>query len=90
MLGLGDIPWWKQEDEDQRGKGQKEAAPRPSYNWRAVRLAASFPIDPTVKDNEVLFAPYLMLKECVAESILVTTQYLAWELSGLPEYSTSY
>lgn len=55
-----------------------------------MRLAASFPIDPTVKDNEVLFAPYLMLKECVAEPVLVTTWYLAWELSGLPEYSTSY
>lgn len=55
-----------------------------------MRLAAALPIDPSVKDDEVLFAPYLMLKECVAESVLVTTWYLVWELSGLPKCSKSY
>ena len=63
MLGLGDIPWWKQEDEDEGGERQKETAPSLFYNWSAVRFAAALAIGTSVEDSKVLFASYLMLQE---------------------------
>lgn len=52
-----------------REERQKQTAPGLSYCWSAVSFPAALAIGTSVKDSRVVFASYLLLQECVAQSL---------------------